>query len=177
MLAAMSSSEPSTLRVGDVERRTGWRVLARSSTSSTNDDAARERASGATDRVAVVADAQTAGRGREHRPFSSPPGGLYASLIVSARADELPAPLVMATALAVAEAIEDVVPGGLGSAGARVKWPNDVWIDRRKVAGILLDARPAGGGGVPGPFAGAVGIGVHVAVVPADLPGGGRAGD
>src|SRR5688572_11882200 len=98
----------STLRATDVERRSGWRVVALASTSSTNDEAAR--AGSAAERVAVVADVQTSGRGREQRSFSSPYGGLYVSLLLSAREDDLPAPLVMATALAVADAIEDVLP-------------------------------------------------------------------
>jgi BirA family biotin operon repressor/biotin-[acetyl-CoA-carboxylase] ligase len=139
-----------------VERATGWRVHVHASLASTNDEAARARRAGAGARTAVVALEQTAGRGREGRSFASPPGGLYASLIVAAAPGDVPGPLVAATALAAAEACEQ-------AAGVRVavKWPNDLWVGGRKLAGILLEGSGAG--------LVIVGIGINVERVPAAL--------
>ena len=66
--------------------------------------------------------------------------------------------LPLAVPLAVAETVEELAP-----LEARVKWPNDVWIDGRKVAGVLIEARPQDGWAV-------IGIGLNVAVAPEDLP-------
>jgi BirA family biotin operon repressor/biotin-[acetyl-CoA-carboxylase] ligase len=121
------------------------------------DEAARRRAAGAGPRTAIVADAQSSGRGREGRAFASPEGGLYASLLVAAEPADLPGPRVAASGLAVAEALEEVA--GVVCA---LKWPNDVWIRGRKVAGLLLES--AGGPLV------SVGVGVNVRAVPPDLP-------
>jgi len=147
------------LDVQRVERATGWRVFHHALTTSTNDEAARLRAAGAGVRTAVVADAQTAGRGREGRAFSSPPGGLYASLLLAALPMDLPGPLVGAVALAVAEAAQAV-----SGRPTSLKWPNDVWIGSRKVGGILLEG--ASGTGQPV----IAGIGINVVAVPDDLP-------
>jgi BirA family biotin operon repressor/biotin-[acetyl-CoA-carboxylase] ligase len=125
---------------------------------STNDEAAARRDAGASPRTAVVADRQTAGRGRGGRSFASPAGGLYVSLLVRAEPRDLPGPLTAAVSLAAAEAVED-------AAGVRasVKWPNDVWVGGRKAGGILLESS----GGRPVAVAG---IGVNVRSVPEDLP-------
>jgi BirA family biotin operon repressor/biotin-[acetyl-CoA-carboxylase] ligase len=139
-------------------RATGWTVHAHEVAPSTNDEAARLRDAGAPPRTAVVAAAQTAGRGRGGRAFSSPPGGLYASLLLPARADDLPGPLTAAVAVAAARAIEEAAGLAVG-----VKWPNDLWVGRRKAGGILLEA--AG----PGRLV-VAGVGVNVRGVPPDLP-------
>jgi len=151
------------LDVAEVERRTGWKVAAHAVVASTNDEAAVLRDAGLGARIVVVADRQLAGRGRGGRRFASPPGGLYASLLVSVRVVDLPAPTIAAVATALAEAVEAVVPVPVG-----IKWPNDLWIARRKVAGILTEASFGG----LGPVARAsivVGIGVNLAGVPIDL--------
>lgn len=143
-----------------MEGRTGWRVVHHPRTTSTN-DVARDVAHGA--RTVVVADEQTAGRGRAGRTFASPPGGLYASLVVDVPAEDIPAGVVALVALAAAEAIE-----GVTDAAVAVKWPNDLWIGRRKVGGILLERR---GDGLV-----VAGIGVNLMAVPAELPASVRAG-
>ncbi len=80
----------------------------------------------------LVADRQTAGRGRQGRAWASPPGNLYASGLVVLRAGDPPAPtLALAAAIAVIEA--------LGTPGLALKWPNDVIAGRAKLAGILLE--------------------------------------
>ena len=88
----------------------------------------------------VVAATQTAGRGRRGRRWHDAPGdSLLASIIVRPRLAlrDLPK-LSLATAVAVGEAIETV-----GALSVRLKWPNDVLVGRRKIAGILLESRMA----------------------------------
>lgn len=146
-----------------MERASGWRVHHHPLVGSTNDEAAALAAAGAPARTAVVADAQSAGRGREGRSFLSPPGGLYVSLLVEARPADLPGPVVAATALAAAEAVEQV--SGLSPG---IKWPNDLWVRGRKLAGLLLESGPRGPGLV------VVGLGLNLERVPAGLsPGSG----
>jgi len=119
---------------------------------STQSHAFQLAANGAADGTAVVADVQTAGRGRRGRQWRAEPGtSLLVSIVVRPRLPLTMLPLLsLATAVAVAEA--------LGEAGvpARIKWPNDVLARGRKIAGILLESRV---GAVP---VVAVGIGVNL---------------
>ena len=111
------------------------------SVASTNDVAARLADSGAEEGTTVVAEMQTAGRGRHGRVWFSPAGaGLYVSIIVRPRPSlskgEHPATLLtLAAGVAIAEAVR--VTTGLP---AEIKWPNDIVIARRKLAGILTEA-------------------------------------
>jgi BirA family biotin operon repressor/biotin-[acetyl-CoA-carboxylase] ligase len=111
-------------------------------TTSTNDDAKLAARSGATEGAAFIADAQTSGRGRLGRSWHSPPGeNLYASWVL--RPTLSPAsvpPLTLAVGLAVADVLEERLP----SSSVRIKWPNDVLVDGRKVAGVLLEAQMMG---------------------------------
>ncbi len=139
-------------------RTTGWTIHHRVRVASTNDEAARLRDAGAGPRVAVVADEQGRGRGRGGRAFASPPGGFYVSLLVAAAPGDLPGPLAAAIALAAVTAVETVSGVSCG-----IKWPNDLWVGRRKLAGILLEAA--------GPRVPVVaGLGINVHGVPEDLP-------
>jgi BirA family biotin operon repressor/biotin-[acetyl-CoA-carboxylase] ligase len=135
-------------------------VVSRHATlSSTNDEAARIRDLGlAPIPFAVVAKQQTKGRGRAGRSFHSPVGGLYVSLGLAVRPEDRPGPLVAALAVAAAEAIEQTA-----GQTCRIKWPNDLWLGRRKVGGILCESA-----GEDRPVV--AGIGVNVRGVPADLP-------
>jgi BirA family transcriptional regulator, biotin operon repressor / biotin---[acetyl-CoA-carboxylase] ligase len=120
-------------------------------TASTNDLARVLAAAGAPHGTLVTAGHQTAGRGRQGRTWTAPPGqGLLLSLVVR-EADPL---LPLRAGLAVADLAGD---------GARVKWPNDVLLDGRKVAGVLVESRPQEGWTV-------VGIGVNAAIDLADMP-------
>jgi BirA family biotin operon repressor/biotin-[acetyl-CoA-carboxylase] ligase len=105
--------------------------------ASTNTTARELAAAGAPEGTVVVAEEQTAGRGRQGREWSSPAGaGLYCSILV--RPDAPPAAaqsLTFAAAIAVAEAL-----GGLGVADVEIKWPNDVLARGRKLSGILTEA-------------------------------------
>jgi BirA family biotin operon repressor/biotin-[acetyl-CoA-carboxylase] ligase len=135
----------------------GFRCLQLGSVPSTNDVARGLADTGEAAGLFVLADEQTAGRGRHGRAWQSPPGNLYASLILRpGRATAEAASLSLVVALALAEAVEVL---SAGRVGPRLKWPNDVQVDGAKIAGILLEAA-AGGGGRPLWLV--VGIGVNV---------------
>lgn len=113
-------------------------------TDSTNARARELAMNGAPHGTLVTAHEQTAGRGRQGRAWSAAPGeALLMSLLVRDPRPLLP----LAAAVAVCEAFELLE--------AAVKWPNDVWVDGRKVAGILLEGRPQEGWAV-------IGIGLNV---------------
>ena len=105
---------------------------------STNDEARRRAAAGAASGLVIWADRQSAGRGRQGRSWQSPPGNLYCSILL--RPDK-PAIEVAQLSFAAALAVSDALPG-VGA--VRCKWPNDVLIGARKVAGILLESEAAG---------------------------------
>ncbi|MGH7583762.1 MAG: biotin--[acetyl-CoA-carboxylase] ligase [Gemmatimonadales bacterium] len=109
--------------------------------ASTMEEAHRRAQDGAPHGTAILAREQTAGRGTRGRAWSSPPGGLWLSVIARpGRADAVEA-LSLRVGLAVAAALELAHPA-LPRLG--VKWPNDIVVDRRKLAGILCEARWGG---------------------------------
>jgi BirA family biotin operon repressor/biotin-[acetyl-CoA-carboxylase] ligase len=113
-------------------------------TDSTNARARELASAGAPHGTLVTADEQSAGRGRQGRSWSAASGdALLMSLLVRDVRPLLP----LAAAVAVSESLAPL--------DAAIKWPNDVWIERRKVAGILLEGRPQEGWAV-------VGIGLNV---------------
>ena len=128
-------------------------------TDSTNERAKELAISGAPGGLVVTADEQTAGRGRRGNAWFAPAGSclLYSALVRPFAADRSPL-LPLAVPLAVCEAAETVAP-----VRCRVKWPNDVWIDERKVAGVLVEARPDEGWAV-------VGVGLNVAIAEGEFP-------
>lgn len=152
--------------------RLGTRLLYFPTIGSTNDAASSLAARPDAEGVVVIADAQTAGRGRLGRTWFSPPsGGLYVSVVLTpARARTDPARattlLTLAAGVALAEAIEAV--SGLG---ADLKWPNDLYVGRRKLGGILAEAvaTEAWGSGVPREHMNIV-IGYGINVGPAAFP-------
>ena len=121
---------------------------------STNDVALTLAAQGDRDLAVVIADEQTAGRGRRGRDWFSPPGsGLYVSIVLSpgrARVDPERATtlLTLAVGVALGEAVEAAT-----ALRVDIKWPNDLLVLRRKLAGILAEAVPStpasDGGGEP----------------------------
>jgi BirA family transcriptional regulator, biotin operon repressor / biotin---[acetyl-CoA-carboxylase] ligase len=117
---------------------------------STNQRAKELAAHGAPHGTLVTAGEQTAGRGRQGRSWVAPAGSAALMSLVVRELDERFPLLPLAAAVAVAEACESLAP-----VACRIKWPNDVWIDGRKVAGILVEGRPAEGWAV-------LGIGVNV---------------
>jgi BirA family transcriptional regulator, biotin operon repressor / biotin---[acetyl-CoA-carboxylase] ligase len=121
-------------------------------TDSTNQRAKELAAAGAPHGTLVTADEQTAGRGRQGRQWTAPPRSAVLMSVVLRELDEM---LPLAAAVAVADAV---------SVAATIKWPNDVWIDGRKVAGILVEGRPQEGWAVLG-----VGLNVTTETFPDEL--------
>ena len=118
---------------------------------STSDRARELAAAGAPHGTLVTTDHQVAGRGRQGRTWTTPP---RRALTMSIVLREVPPILPLVAGVAVAEAI---------GAAARIKWPNDILVEGRKVAGILAEGRPSDGWAV-------LGIGVNVALRDDDLP-------
>jgi BirA family biotin operon repressor/biotin-[acetyl-CoA-carboxylase] ligase len=131
--------------------RLGYPRLHLGLTDSTNSRARELAARGAPHGTLVTASAQSAGRGRQGRSWSAPPGrALLCSLLIR----DPPRLLPLAAGAAVAEVVGD---------DARIKWPNDVLVDGLKVAGILVEGRPQEGWAVTG-------IGLNVALREDDFP-------
>lgn len=113
-----------------------WRIHKLDTTASTNDDARRAAESGAGEGYVVIAVRQTAGRGRYDRVWDSPAGNLYASVLLQPKDMPQSASLYsFVAALAVSDVVANVVP----QADIKLKWPNDVLVDGRKISGILLE--------------------------------------
>lgn len=130
-------------------------------TGSTNDRARALASAGAPSGTIVIAEEQTAGRGRQGRSWVAPRGlALTLSIVfrpdggLTADAFEL---LPLAVPLGVCEGCESVAAVGCG-----IKWPNDVWVAQRKLAGILIESRPQDGWAV-------IGIGLNVDAAESDL--------
>ncbi len=120
----------------------GRRLLLYDAVPSTNAVLRELARAGAQEGTVVLADSQTAGRGRGGKPWFSPPGvNLYVSTLLrpSARLEAVSA-LPFTASLALADAIREL---GLPVA---IKWPNDVLVRRKKVAGVLAEVATAGGG-------------------------------
>ena len=139
----------------DAELPAGFRLDFRETTGSTNDDIREAARAGSDAGLVVVAERQESGRGRRGAAWICPPGeGLAFSVLL-----RLPEPkalwprLSLAAGLAVAEGLDR------HGVAAEVKWPNDVWIHGRKIAGILVEA---------GEDFVIVGVGINVAVT--DFP-------
>ena len=129
-------------------------------TDSTNDRARELAVAGAPSGTVVTAGEQTAGRGRTGRKWAAPPG---TALLCSAILRPLEAHhslLPLAIPLAVCDAAEALAP-----VECQVKWPNDVWLRERKLAGVLIEARF--------PDWAVIGIGLNLSIpddgFPADL--------
>jgi BirA family biotin operon repressor/biotin-[acetyl-CoA-carboxylase] ligase len=120
-------------------RFVGRHSLYFTSTTSTMDVARSEAEAGAPDGTVVLAEEQTKGRGRFDRAWISPAGlNLYQTLIMRPPLDRLRA-LSVVSPLAVALAVEEVT-----DLEPRIKWPNDVLVNGRKLSGILIESETVG---------------------------------
>lgn len=135
----------------------GWPVERMGVIDSTNTEAKR-RAAGSFQDHWIVARQQSAGRGRQDRQWLSPEGNVYATALFRE-----PGGIQVALRLpfGCALAVSDVVGRFAPAADIRLKWPNDVRIDRRKVSGILVET-----GGSRSDFWVAAGMGINVSVLP-----------
>jgi BirA family biotin operon repressor/biotin-[acetyl-CoA-carboxylase] ligase len=133
----------------------GGRILHYSCLPSTNEKALEHGAAGVSEGLVIVAEEQSEGRGRHGRNWYSPGGtGLYFSILLRPRCpQERLSLLPVAAGIGVAGGLEKL---GVGDVG--IKWPNDVQISGRKVAGILVESRQA----ADGMFA-VAGVGLNVA--------------
>lgn len=127
------------------------------SVDSTNEETRRQAVRGAPSGTLVWAHRQTAGRGRGGRLWVSPPGNLYCSLLVrpGCPADEA-LQIGFVAGVSVVDALRELLGG---DAGITCKWPNDVLVNGRKVAGILLESASGPGRSLAWL---AVGVGVNV---------------
>lgn len=148
----------------------GCQLIVLDRADSTSEEAKRLAVEGAEDRTVVWAHEQSGGRGRHGRSWESPPGNLYLSILLRPDCEIATASQIgFAVGAAMARAIRDCV-----GADAILKWPNDLLLDGRKIAGILLESADAGDGRIDWVVAG---VGVNVDIAP-DLasPGGLPAG-
>jgi BirA family biotin operon repressor/biotin-[acetyl-CoA-carboxylase] ligase len=128
-------------------------------TDSTNARARELVEAGAPHGTIVTADEQTAGRGRQGRTWTAPPGKALLYSAVLRPLDERHLLLPLAVPLAVCEAAEELAPG----IECQIKWPNDIWIEGRKLAGVLIEAKPQDGWAV-------IGVGLNLSIAPSEFP-------
>jgi BirA family biotin operon repressor/biotin-[acetyl-CoA-carboxylase] ligase len=111
-----------------------WRVEWFATLDSTNRHALDAARAGAPDGLVVVADEQTAGRGRLGRSWEAPPGSSLLVSVLLRRSGDPAGHVVMAAGVALAAAVDDVA-----GVEAGLKWPNDLVVDDRKLAGLLAE--------------------------------------
>ena len=153
---ALKECRPPSARTVTRAAGTGTPVFLFSVADSTNDTALGLLKEGCPHLTAVAANSQRAGRGRVGRKFFSPPGtGIYMSVVIRG-IESYPDLLTLtpAAAVAAARAIKDVF-----GIEVKIKWVNDLYLDGKKVCGILTQSLTAAGGGILGAV---VGIGINV---------------
>jgi BirA family transcriptional regulator, biotin operon repressor / biotin---[acetyl-CoA-carboxylase] ligase len=152
------------MRLSSAAQAAGYRLSVHDSLASTNAEALNLARGGERGPLWIVAREQTAGRGRRGNAWVSPPGNLYATLLLTDPAPTECAPqLSFVAVLALHDAIGACAPG-LGKALA-LKWPNDLLCGGAKVAGILIEGEGAGDA-----LAVAIGIGVNCTSHPPQTP-------
>jgi BirA family biotin operon repressor/biotin-[acetyl-CoA-carboxylase] ligase len=145
---------------GLTTRFIGQEVTCYPSLSSTNDVAKRRAKEGAKEGTVIIAEEQTAGRGRIKRRWLSPRGSIALSIILYPPLAYLPS-LIMVASLAVADSIEEVT-----DLKAQLKWPNDVLVNGKKICGILVESDVRGD---KVDYA-VIGTGINININPADFP-------
>jgi BirA family transcriptional regulator, biotin operon repressor / biotin---[acetyl-CoA-carboxylase] ligase len=127
---------------------------------STNDEAAKLARAGAAHGTIVIAERQTAGRGREGRVWQSPAGNVYLSAVLRPplAPGDVP-PLTLAIGIGACDAVREF------GAHVQLKWPNDLYVAGKKLAGVLVEAQSQGAK----LESVIVGIGVNLATMP-ELP-------
>jgi BirA family biotin operon repressor/biotin-[acetyl-CoA-carboxylase] ligase len=130
------SLDPDKISANLKTRRIGRKILVFNSTTSTNDIAAEYAKNKANDGLVIFAEEQTAGRGRAGSKWQSGQGDSILCSIVLADCGLNPELLSLACAVALADAL-----GRIGGSEAKIKWPNDIFLNGKKVAGILLESK------------------------------------
>ncbi len=129
-----------------------WRAFYYDSLPTTQDEALRLAEAGFPEGTLVIANQMTAGRGRMSRQWLAPPGGLWFTAILRPPPISQPHLVNLAAAIAVARSVKD-----LFGVDAKLKWPNDVIVDSRKLCGILSELHVSGGS-----FVILLGVGINV---------------
>jgi BirA family biotin operon repressor/biotin-[acetyl-CoA-carboxylase] ligase len=128
-------------------------------TDSTNARARELVEAGAPHGTVVTAGEQTAGRGRQGRTWTAPLGKALLYSAVLRPLDERHLLLPLAVPLAVCATAEELAPG----IECAIKWPNDIWLDGRKLAGVLIEAKPQDGWAV-------IGVGLNLSIARDEFP-------
>jgi BirA family biotin operon repressor/biotin-[acetyl-CoA-carboxylase] ligase len=129
------------------------------STDSTNIRARELAAAGAPHGTVLTAGEQSEGRGRQGRSWVAPPDKALLYSAILRPLDQRHLLLPLAVPLAVCEAAESLQPG----IECAIKWPNDVWVEGRKLGGILIEAKPQDGWAV-------IGVGLNLAIERDEFP-------
>lgn len=138
-----------------------WRIRSYARLASTSDLCVQLAASGEPDGLAVRADEQSAGRGRSGRAWHSAPGNLFLSVLLRPAGNTAKAGFyALLAGVAVREALASFLPD---PAALTLKWPNDLLLAGRKLAGILLESASAPEGGLAWLV---IGIGANLASAP-----------
>src|SRR5680860_617893 len=128
-------------------------------TDSTNARARELVEAGAPGGTVVTAAEQTAGRGRQGRTWTAPPDKALLYSAILRPLDERHLLLPLSIPLAVCDAAEQLAPG----IECRIKWPNDIWLNGRKLAGVLIEAKPQDGWAV-------IGVGLNLTIERDEFP-------
>jgi BirA family biotin operon repressor/biotin-[acetyl-CoA-carboxylase] ligase len=169
MVSFFSSEEFETLRAA---RHVTWgrpvRVLTE--TTSTNDEALAAVSGSAKTGIVWVTEIQTSGRGRRGNSWTAPPGEclMFSTLLRYVGPAARLRGLSVAAGLAVRDAVSLVLQRQGVHADLKVKWPNDVYANGKKIAGVLVETRPDGAGALG--IALGVGLNVKTKEFPEDLP-------
>jgi BirA family biotin operon repressor/biotin-[acetyl-CoA-carboxylase] ligase len=158
----VASRNDAALREQLAARGLSWRApIEHFATITSTSDLLKERArAGAQEWSVVLAERQTAGRGRAGRSWASPSGNLFLSVLLRPKMAAAAAALLpLAAGVAAAEAVAEL---GLD---ALLKWPNDLVVRGRKLGGILVEGTSSAGG----LESAVVGIGLNLSLDPADL--------
>lgn len=149
------------MTTADQDRACGS-VLTYDELDSTNSEAMRRVAAGERGPLWILANRQTAGRGRSGRNWATPTGNFAASLIFEPGCPTAMVPqLSLVAGVAVHRALDAVWPAGAADGRLRLKWPNDIMVAGAKMGGILVESTNFGTGLVA-----VIGIGVNIAVCP-----------
>lgn len=134
-----------------------WHLYAFEELESTNDEAKKEYIQNSKENIIIIADKQTNGRGRRGRVWLAPAGNLFMSLVFDFDIKNL-GYLSIVSSLSLFETIKNIEP----NLDVKIKWPNDVLVDMKKISGILIEKSD-----YENRFT--IGIGVNIKASPKDL--------
>lgn len=151
-----------TFALGPRAAQAGYRLAGYDSIGSTNAEALRQSRAGERGPLWIASRAQTEGRGRRGRTWTTQDGNLAASLLIAVNVPlSMAATLGFVAALALRRAVENCTTG----LSIALKWPNDVLVGEKKLAGILLESET-----IEGKAAVVIGMGVNVVSAPHGMP-------